>query len=174
MTDGMKKRREVLGDEHVDRAIANATEFTADFQELLTQFAWGDVWTRPGLDRKTRRCLTIVALLSVNRMEEFEIHVRAALREDLTADELKEVLLHCAVYCGIPAANSAFAIAQRVLAAATPWNREIRSNRRGRDHATPATRCPGPADRHIPGASRRSTRDTPSRPRTRLSSLVVQ
>ena len=105
--DGMKARREVLGDEHVDRAIAGASAFTADFQDFITRYAWGEVWSRPGLDRRTRSCITITALVATGR--------RAALRIGLTPDEIKEILLHCAVYCGVPAANGAFAIAQRVL-----------------------------------------------------------
>ena len=113
--DGMTTRREVLGDEHVDRAIEGTTEFTADFQDLVTRYAWGEIWSRPGLDRRTRSCITIAALVSTGREHELAMHVRAALRNGVTPDELKEVLLHCAVYCGVPAANRAFAIAQRVL-----------------------------------------------------------
>jgi len=113
--EGMKVRREVLGDEHVDRATQNATDFTRDFQDLVTRYAWGEMWTRPGLDRKMRSAITLAALVAGGRHEELELHVRGALRNGLTPDEIKEVLLHCAVYCGIPAANSAFAIAQRVL-----------------------------------------------------------
>ena len=112
---GMQVRREVLGDEHVDRAIERTTELTADFQDLITRYAWGEIWTRPGLDRRTRSCMTIIALVALNRMEELPMQLRAGLRNGLTADEIKEVLLHSAVYCGVPAANSAFAIAQRVL-----------------------------------------------------------
>jgi 4-carboxymuconolactone decarboxylase len=114
--DGMRVRREVLGDEHVDRAIAETTEFTADFQDLITRYAWGEIWTRPGLDRKTRSCITLTALVAQNHHEELAMHVRAALRNGLTPDEIKEVLLQAAVYCGVPAANRAFAIAQEVLA----------------------------------------------------------
>jgi 4-carboxymuconolactone decarboxylase len=113
--EGMKVRREVLGDEHVDRAVERTSEFTADFQDLITRYAWGEIWSRPGLDRKTRSCMTLVALVATGRTEELELHVKAALRNGLTPEEIKEVLLHCAVYCGIPAANTAFAIAQRVL-----------------------------------------------------------
>jgi 4-carboxymuconolactone decarboxylase len=112
---GMELRRQVLGDEHVDRAIERTTDFTADFQELITRYAWGEIWTRPGLDRRTRSCITLTALVALNRMEELALHVRAALRNGLTPDEIKEVLLHAAVYCGVPAANAAFAVAQRVL-----------------------------------------------------------
>ncbi len=113
---GMKIRREVLGDEHVDRATEETTAFTADFQDLITRYAWGEIWARPGLDRKTRSCITLAALVALGRDHELPLHVRAALRNGLTADELKEVLLHTAVYAGVPAANSAFAIAQQVLA----------------------------------------------------------
>ena len=112
---GMRIRREVLGDEHVDAATARMTAFTADFQDLITRYAWGEIWTRPGLDRRTRSCMTLVALVALGRIEELAMHVRAALRNGLSEDEIKEVLLHTAVYCGVPAANSAFAVAQRVL-----------------------------------------------------------
>jgi 4-carboxymuconolactone decarboxylase len=117
--DGMKTRREVLGDEHVDQAIAGTTDFTADFQDLVTRYAWGEIWSRPGLDRRTRSCITIAALVATGREHELEMHVRAALRNGVTPDEIKEVLLQCAVYCGVPAANGAFAIAQRVLEEST-------------------------------------------------------
>jgi 4-carboxymuconolactone decarboxylase len=113
--EGMRVRREVLGDEHVDRAIERTTEFTREFQELITRYAWGEIWTRPGLDRKTRSCITLTALVALGREEELAMHVRAALRNGLTAEEIKEVLLHTAIYCGVPAANSAFAVAQHVL-----------------------------------------------------------
>jgi 4-carboxymuconolactone decarboxylase len=113
---GMGVRREVLGDEHVDAAMGRATGFTADFQDFITRYAWGEVWSRPGLDRKTRSCITLTALMALGRIEELELHVRAALRNGLSEDEIKEVLLHGAVYCGVPAANSAFAAAGRVLA----------------------------------------------------------
>ena len=113
--DGMRVRREVLGDEHVDRAIGEANAFTADFQDLITRYAWGEIWSRPGLDRKTRSCIALTALVALNHHEELALHVRAALRNGVTVDELKEVLLQAAVYCGVPAANRAFAIADRVL-----------------------------------------------------------
>jgi 4-carboxymuconolactone decarboxylase len=113
--DGMRVRREVLGDEHVAAAAERTTEFTREFQDLITRYAWGEVWTRPGLDRRTRSCMTLIALVALGRHEELALHVRAALRNGLTPDEIKEVLLHSAIYCGVPAANSAFAIAQRVL-----------------------------------------------------------
>lgn len=113
---GMKVRREVLGDEHVDAAIERTTDFTADFQDLITRYAWGEIWTRPGLDRRTRSCITLTALVALGKVEELEMYVRAALRNGLTQDEIMEVLLQSAIYCGVPAANSAFAVAQRVLA----------------------------------------------------------
>jgi 4-carboxymuconolactone decarboxylase len=113
--DGMRVRREVLGDEHVDAAIERTTEFTADFQDLITRYAWGEIWARPGLDRKTRSAITLTALVALNHQEELAMHVRAALRNGLTPDEIKEVLLHAAIYCGVPAANRAFAVAQAVL-----------------------------------------------------------
>jgi 4-carboxymuconolactone decarboxylase len=112
---GMKTRREVLGDAHVDRAVEYTTPFTTEFQELITRYAWGEIWTRPGLDRKMRSAITITALVALGRDEELAMHIRAALRNGLTTDEIKEVLLQSAIYCGVPAANSAFAIAQKVL-----------------------------------------------------------
>jgi 4-carboxymuconolactone decarboxylase len=112
---GMQVRREVLGDDHVDAALARTTDFSREFQELITRYAWGEVWARPGLDRRTRSCMTLVALVALGRLEELATHVRAARRNGLTPAEIKEVLLHSAVYCGVPAANSAFAVAQRVL-----------------------------------------------------------
>jgi 4-carboxymuconolactone decarboxylase len=114
-SDGERTRREVLGDEHVDRAQARTTEFTAPFQDFIQRYAWGEVWNRPGLDRKQRSMITLAALTSLRAEGELELHVRAALRNGLTPEEIAEVLLHTAVYAGVPAANSAFAIAQRVL-----------------------------------------------------------
>ncbi len=113
---GMEVRREVLGDEYVDAAVEHTTEFTADFQDLITRYAWGEIWTRPGLDRRTRSCVTLTALMARGHLDELELHVRAALRNGLTEEEIKEVLLQGAIYCGVPAANAAFAVAQRVLA----------------------------------------------------------
>lgn len=113
--DGMRIRREVLGDDHVDRAIESTTDFTADFQDFITRYAWGEVWARPGLDRRTRSAITLTALIALGRDHELAIHVRAALRNGLAPDEIREVILHSAVYCGVPAANRAFAIAQDVL-----------------------------------------------------------
>jgi 4-carboxymuconolactone decarboxylase len=112
---GMEVRRAVLGDDHVDRAIERTTPFTADFQDFITRYAWGEIWSRPGLDRRTRSIVTLTALVATGREHELEMHVRAALRNGLTAGEIGEVLLQCAVYCGVPAANGAFAIAQRVI-----------------------------------------------------------
>jgi 4-carboxymuconolactone decarboxylase len=108
-------RREVLGDEHVDRARERATPFTAPFQDYLTRAAWGEVWTRPGIDRRTRSAITLAVLAALGHHEELALHVRAALRNGLSEEEIAEVLLHTAVYAGVPAANSAFAVAQRVL-----------------------------------------------------------
>ena len=113
--DGMKVRREVLGDEHVDRATASATDLTRDFQELITSYAWGEIWTRPGLDRRSRSMITLTALIARGHHEELAMHLRAALRNGLTVDEIKEVLLQAAIYCGVPDANTAFRVAQQVL-----------------------------------------------------------
>jgi 3-oxoadipate enol-lactonase/4-carboxymuconolactone decarboxylase len=116
---GMSARRAVLGDAHVDRAVAGTTEFTAEFQDLITRYAWGEIWTRPGLDRRSRSLITLTALVALGHQEELAMHVRAARRNGLTADEIKELLLQTAVYCGVPAANTAFRIAQQVLAEMT-------------------------------------------------------
>ncbi len=113
---GMRTRREVLGDAHVDRAVANTTDLTAPFQDFITRYAWGDVWTRPGLDRRTRSIVTLTALTSLRAENEIAMHVRAAIANGLTPAEITEILLHTAVYAGLPAANAAFAIAQRTLA----------------------------------------------------------
>jgi len=113
---GMEVRRAVLGDAHVDRAEASRTPLTDEFQDLLTRYAWGEIWTRPGLDRRTRSCITVAMLVALNRNEELALHVRAALTNGVTADELKEILLQTAVYCGVPAANTAFGVAAKVLA----------------------------------------------------------
>jgi 4-carboxymuconolactone decarboxylase len=112
----MKVRRKVLGDAHVDRASASATPFDADFQQFITETAWGDVWSRPGLDHRTRHLITLAVLAALGREAELELHVRATRNTGVTPDELKEVLLHVAVYAGVPAANSAFAAAKRVYA----------------------------------------------------------
>jgi 4-carboxymuconolactone decarboxylase len=113
---GMRVRREVLGDDHVDRSVESTTDFTAPFQDFITRYAWGSVWARDGLDRRTRSAITLAVLTALGRENELAMHVRAARTNGLTADEISEVLLHTAVYAGVPAANAAYAIAQRVLA----------------------------------------------------------
>jgi 4-carboxymuconolactone decarboxylase len=115
---GMTVRRQVLGDEHVDRAVAGTTAFSAPFQDFITRYAWGEVWARPGLDRRTRSAVTLAVLTALRCENELVMHVRAALRNGLSAEEIAEVLLHTVVYAGVPAANTAFAIAQRTLAEA--------------------------------------------------------
>jgi 4-carboxymuconolactone decarboxylase len=117
---GMRTRRQVLGDDHVDRAVAATTEFTAPFQDLITRYAWGEVWSRPGLTRAERSMITLTALAVLRQEEEFGMHVRAAVRNGLTEEQIREVLLQVAVYAGVPAANQAFAIAQRALGADSP------------------------------------------------------
>jgi 4-carboxymuconolactone decarboxylase len=117
---GMRIRREVLGDAHVDAAVARTDDFTADFQELITTQAWGGIWARPGIDRRMRSAVTLTALVALGHEDELKMHLRAALRNGLTRDEIKEILLQTSVYCGVPAANTAFAIAQRVLAEEPP------------------------------------------------------
>ena len=114
--DGMKTRREVLGDAYVDAALEKSTPFSDDFQTFITRYAWGEVWNRPGLDRKTRSVVTLTALMARGHLEELGTHVEGALRNGLTEDEIKEVLLQGAIYCGVPAANAAFAVARRVIA----------------------------------------------------------
>uniref|UniRef100_UPI0038991DE4 4-carboxymuconolactone decarboxylase n=1 Tax=Actinoplanes oblitus TaxID=3040509 RepID=UPI0038991DE4 len=114
---GIRVRREVLGAAHVDLATAGTTPFTRDFQDLITRYAWGEIWTRPGLDRRSRSMVTLTALVALGHHEELAMHVRAARTNGLTPDEIKEVLLQTAIYCGVPAANTAFRIAQQVLAA---------------------------------------------------------
>lgn len=113
---GMKVRREVLGDAHVDQATAAADDFTADFQNMITRTAWGEIWTRPGLDRRMRSAITITALVAHGHLDELAMHIRSALRNGLTQEEIKEILLQSAVYCSVPSANSAFKVAQKVLA----------------------------------------------------------
>ena len=112
---GMTVRREVLGDEYVDRSTKNATDLTREFQDLITRYAWGEIWARPGLDRRTRSCITIAMTVALNRPDELAIHLRGALRNGVTVSELREILLQTAVYCGIPAAHVAFRVAQEVL-----------------------------------------------------------
>jgi 4-carboxymuconolactone decarboxylase len=113
--EGMRVRRSVLGDEHVKRAEAAKDDFDADFQDLITRYAWGEIWTRPGLPRHTRSLLTIGLMVALNRGEELRLHLRAAANNGVTAAEIREVLLHCAIYCGVPAANAAFHAAKEVL-----------------------------------------------------------
>lgn len=112
---GMQVRREVLGESHVDRAESLKSALDAEFQDLITRYAWGEIWTRPGLSRHTRSLLTIGLMVALNRGDELKLHLRAATNNGVTADEIKEVLLHCAVYCGVPAANSAFHAAREIL-----------------------------------------------------------
>ena len=113
---GMTVRRAVLGDAHVDRTIARKSDFNAEFQELITRYAWGEIWTRPGLPRHTRSLLTIAMMVALNRIDEFKLHVRAAFNNGVTREEIREVLMQCAIYCGVPAANSAFHWAEDVFA----------------------------------------------------------
>ena len=113
---GMEVRRAVLGDAHVDSSLQNLNPFNEEFQELITRYAWGEVWTRPGLPRHTRSLLTIAMMVALNRPDEFKLHVRAAFNNGVTRDEIKEVLLQAAIYCGVPAANSSFHMAEEVFA----------------------------------------------------------
>jgi len=113
---GMEVRREVLGNAHVDRAEGKRNDFNGEFQDLITRYAWGEIWTRPGLPRHTRSLLTIGLMIALNRSDEFKLHVRAAFNNGVTRDEIKEVILHCAIYAGIPAANTAFHMAEEVFA----------------------------------------------------------
>jgi len=113
---GMRVRREVLGDAHVNRSLARLSPFNEEFQDLITRYAWGEIWTRPGLDRRTRSLITMAMLVALNRSEEFQLHVRAAFNNGLGREEIKEVLLQAAIYCGVPAANAAFRMAEEVLA----------------------------------------------------------
>lgn len=114
---GMKIRRAVLGDAHVDRSITELNAFNEEFQDLLTRYAWGEIWTRPGLPRHTRSLLTLAMMVALNRADEFRLHVRAAANNGVTREEIKEVLLQSAIYCGVPAANAAFHMAEEVFAA---------------------------------------------------------
>ena len=112
---GMKIRREVLGDSHVDAASAKRNAFSEAFQDLITRYAWGEIWTRPGLPRQTRSLITVAMLVALNREEELRLHLHAALRNGATQEEIRETLLQSAIYCGVPAANSAFRIAQEIF-----------------------------------------------------------
>jgi len=113
---GMKVRREVLGNKHVDSAEGKKDSFTEEFQELITRYAWGEIWTRPGLERKTRSCITLAMMIALNREDEFKLHIKAGLNNGLSKDEIKEVILQTAIYAGVPAANSAYHWAQEVFA----------------------------------------------------------
>ena len=113
--EGMKARRSVLGDAHVDRTLKNRTTFNEPFQELITRYAWGEIWSRPGLPKKTRSLLTLGMLVALNRNEEFRMHVKAALSIGVSRDEIQELLLQAAIYCGVPAANAAFHLAEEVF-----------------------------------------------------------
>jgi 4-carboxymuconolactone decarboxylase len=128
-SQGMKVRRAVLGDAHVDRSIENRNEFNEEFQDLITRYAWGEIWTRPGLPRKTRSLITLAMMVALNRGDEFRMHVRAALNNGVTREEIKEVLLQTAIYCGVPAANSAFHIAEDALAGESAVETASRSRR---------------------------------------------
>jgi 4-carboxymuconolactone decarboxylase len=127
---GMKVRRAVLGDAHVDRSLENRNEFNEEFQDLITRYAWGEIWSRPGLPRKTRSLITLSLMVALNRGDEFRMHVRAALNNGVTRDEIKEVLLQTAIYCGVPAANSAFHIAAEVFGGEHPTTTANRGARR--------------------------------------------
>ena len=113
---GMAVRREVLGNTHVDRTLKNKTAFNGEFQDLITRYAWGEIWTRPGLPRHTRSLATLAMLVALNRADELRLHLRASVNNGVTRDEIKELLMQCAIYCGVPAANSAFHLAQEVFA----------------------------------------------------------
>ena len=113
---GMAVRREVLGDTHVDRTLKNKTAFNGEFQDLITRYAWGEIWTRPGLPRHTRSLTTLAMLVALNRADELRLQLRASVNNGVTRDEIKELLMQCAIYCGVPAANSAFHLAQEVFA----------------------------------------------------------
>jgi len=114
--NGMTVRRAVLGDAHVDRTLTRRNEFNEEYQDLITRYAWGEIWTRPGLPRHTRSLLTLGLMVALNRADEFKMHVRAAFNNGVTREEIREVLLQCAIYCGVPAANSAFHMVEEVFA----------------------------------------------------------
>ena len=114
---GLRTRRSVLGDGYVDRALARRTDFNSEFQDLITRYAWGEIWTRPGLEQRTRRLLVLAMTVALGRQEEFKLHLRAAIEHGVAKDEIKEVLLQAAIYCGVPAANTAFHLAEEVFAA---------------------------------------------------------
>jgi 3-oxoadipate enol-lactonase/4-carboxymuconolactone decarboxylase len=132
----------VLGDAHVDRALAQADEFSGDFQEFITRYAWGEIWDRPGLDRRSRSCVTLTALVAGGHLDELAFHTRAALRNGLTPVEIKEVLLQAAVYCGVPAANSAFKVAQQVIREETTPRNDLRTGWSDLQPGTESTSAP--------------------------------
>lgn len=138
---GMKVRRAVLGDAHVDRSLENLDEFNEEFQELITRYAWGEIWSRPGLPRKTRSLITLGLMVALNRGDEFRMHVRAALNNGVTREEIKEMLLQTAIYCGVPAANSAFHLAEEVFADGSATTTADR--RRKRPGRTPKAKTGG-------------------------------
>jgi len=113
---GLRTRRGVLGDGYVDRALARRNDFNGEFQDLITRYAWGEIWTRPGLDQRTRRLLVLAMMVALGRQEEFKLHLRAAIAHGVAKDDVKEVLLQAAIYCGVPAANTAFHLAEEVFA----------------------------------------------------------
>ena len=113
---GLRTRRSVLGDGYVDRALARRNDFNGEFQDLITRYAWGEIWTRPGLDQRTRRLLVLAMTVALGRQEEFKLHLRAAIEHGVAKDDVKEVLLQAAIYCGVPAANTAFHLAEEVFA----------------------------------------------------------
>jgi len=117
---GLKVRRAVLGDAHVDRTLAHRNDFNGEFQELITRYAWGEIWTRPGLPRHTRSLLTVAMMIALNRTDEFKLHLRAAFNNGVTRDQIKEVIMQAAIYCGVPAANTAFHLAEDVFAQMEP------------------------------------------------------
>jgi 4-carboxymuconolactone decarboxylase len=114
---GLRTRRSVLGDSYVDRALARSNDFNGEFQNLITRYAWGEIWTRPGLDQRTRRLLVLAMMVALGRHEEFKLHLRAAIEHGISKDAVKEVLLQAAIYCGVPATNTAFHLAEEVFAA---------------------------------------------------------
>lgn len=118
--EGLSMRRQVLGDEWVDRSLANRNAFNTEFQDFITRYVWGEIWTRPGLDQRTRRCMVMSTMIALGRWEEFRLHVGAALRAGFTPDDIKEIILQAAVYCGVPAGNHATAEAQAVINGASP------------------------------------------------------
>jgi len=160
--DGMRVRREVLGDAHVDRAVAATTEFTAGFQDFITRYAWGDVWARDGLDRRTRSAITLAVLTALHCHDEVAMHVRAARRNGLSPDEIAEVLLHTSLYAGLPAANAAFKIAQNTLNEPTTQPADPPSESTDRPSDPPGESSTHPSD--PPGQPDAQAQSTPDEP----------